>query len=151
MRSGRISTILVTIRSLRTSPEALRLEPLHPIFAAQASGVDLRELDDAAVGDIDAAMDRYAVLVFRDQPLTEGEQIALARRFGPLDAGLRKATGAATRFQYEELIDIGNVRLDGEVAESGDQKLIGVLANQLWHSDRSFQDIRSDESRVESE
>lgn len=120
---------------------ALRLEPLHPVFAAQASGVDLRELDDASVADIDAAMDRYAVLVFRDQPLTEAEQIALAKQFGPLDAGLRKATGAATRFQYEELIDIGNVGLDGEVAESGDQKLVGVLANQLWHSDSSFQDI----------
>ena len=120
---------------------ALRLEPLHPVFAAQASGVDLRELDEASVADIDAAMDRYAVLVFRDQPLTEAEQIALAKQFGPLDAGLRKATGAATRFQYEELIDIGNVGLDGEVAESGDQKLVGVLANQLWHSDSSFQDI----------
>src|SRR5262245_16112500 len=131
---------------------ALTLEPLHPLFAAQVSGVDLRRpLEAATVADIDAAMDRYAVLVFRDQPLSEEEQIALAKHFGPLDAGLRKATGAATRFQYEELIDIGNVRLDGEVAESGDQKLIGVLANQLWHSDRSFQDIRSDESRVESE
>jgi alpha-ketoglutarate-dependent 2,4-dichlorophenoxyacetate dioxygenase len=79
--------------------------------------------------------------VFRDQPLSEAEQIALAKRFGPLDAGLRKATGAATRFQHEELIDIGNVGLNGEVAQSGDQKLIGVLANQLWHSDSSFQDI----------
>ena len=120
---------------------ALRLKPLHPLFAAQASGVDLRELDEASVAEIDVAMDHYAVLVFRDQPFTEGEQIALAERFGPLDAGLRKATGAATRFQYEELIDIGNVGLDGEVAESGDHKLVGVLANQLWHSDSSFQDI----------
>jgi len=121
---------------------ALRLEPLHPLFAAQASGVDLgRPLEADTVADIDAAMDRYAVLVFRDQPLTEGEQIALAKQFGPLDAGLRKATGAATRFQHEELIDIGNVGLDGEVAESGDQKLLGVLANQLWHSDSSFQDV----------
>jgi alpha-ketoglutarate-dependent 2,4-dichlorophenoxyacetate dioxygenase len=67
--------------------------------------------------------------------------VRLAKHFGPLDAGLRKATGAATRFQHEELIDIGNVALDGEVAETTDQKLIGQLANQLWHSDSSFQDI----------
>jgi alpha-ketoglutarate-dependent 2,4-dichlorophenoxyacetate dioxygenase len=121
---------------------ALELEPLHPVFAAQASGIDLRRpLEPAAVAQVDVAMDRYAVLVFRDQALTEAEQIALAKRFGPLDAGLRKATGAATRFQYDELIDIGNVGLDGEVAESGDQKLVGVLANQLWHSDSSFQDV----------
>jgi alpha-ketoglutarate-dependent 2,4-dichlorophenoxyacetate dioxygenase len=33
------------------------------------------------------------------------------------------------------------VALDGEVAQSADQKLIGQLANQLWHSDSSFQDL----------
>ena len=120
---------------------SLSLEPLHPLFAAQASGVDLRRLDDAEVAEIERAMDRYAVLVFRGQPLTEAEQVALARRFGPLDAGLREATGAPTRFQYDELIDIGNIALDGEVAASSDQKLIGVLANQLWHSDSTFQDL----------
>jgi alpha-ketoglutarate-dependent 2,4-dichlorophenoxyacetate dioxygenase len=120
----------------------LVLTAIHPAFAAQASGIDLRRpLDAATVAAIDAAMDRYAVLVFRGQPLTEAEQIALAKQFGPLDAGLRKATGAATRFQHEELIDIGNVALDGAVAQTSDQKLVGQLANQLWHSDSSFQDL----------
>lgn len=115
---------------------------ITPDFAAEASGVELRKpLDAASVRAIDAAMDRYAVLVFRDQPLTEAEQVALAKQFGPLDPGLRKATGAPTRFGYEELIDIGNVALDGEVAQTADQKLIGQLANQLWHSDSSFQDL----------
>ena len=118
------------------------LRPITPSFAGEASGVALRKpLDAAAVRAIDEAMDRYAVLVFRDQPLTEAEQVALAKQFGPLDPGLRKATGAPTRFRYEELIDIGNVALDGEVAQSADQKLIGQLANQLWHSDSSFQDL----------
>ena len=121
---------------------ALRLEPLHPLFAAEASGVELaRPLDPDTVAGIDAAMERYAVLVFRGQPLSEAGQIALARHFGPLDAGLRKATGAPTRFQYEELIDVGNVGYDGEVAARGERKLVGVLANQLWHSDSSFQDL----------
>ena len=121
---------------------ALRLEPLHPLFAARASGVELaRPLDPATVTEIDAAMDRYALLVFHDQPLSQAEQVALARQFGPLDAGLRKATGAPTRFQHEELIDVGNVGYDGEIAAREDRKLVGVLANQLWHSDSSFQDL----------
>jgi alpha-ketoglutarate-dependent 2,4-dichlorophenoxyacetate dioxygenase len=120
----------------------LTFKPLHPLFAAEASGVDLRQpLDPETVDAIDAAMDRHAVLVFRDQPLSQGEQISLARQFGPLDAGLRKATGAATRFQYDELIDIGNVALDGGVAATADRKLIGQLANQLWHADSTFQDL----------
>ena len=118
------------------------LNPITASFAAEVSGVELHQpLDAAAVRAIDEAMDRYAVLVFRDQALTEAEQVALAKQFGPLDPGLRKATGAPTRFRYDELIDIGNVALDGEVAQSADQKLIGQLANQLWHSDSSFQDL----------
>jgi alpha-ketoglutarate-dependent 2,4-dichlorophenoxyacetate dioxygenase len=120
----------------------ITFKPLHPFFAAEAGGVDLRQpLSADTIGAIDAAMDRYAVLVFRGQPLTQAEQVALARQFGPLDSGLRKATGAPTRFQHEELIDIGNVALDGSVAGRDNAKLIGVLANQLWHADSTFQDL----------
>ena len=124
------------------APPKLILKPLHPLFAAEAAGVDLaKPLDPETVGAIDDAMDKHAVLVFRGQPLTEAEQVALARQFGPLDAGLRKATGAATRFKHEELIDIGNVAMDGSVAGRENTKLIGVLANQLWHADSTFQDV----------
>ena len=123
----------------------LTLNPLQPqqlSFAADADGIDLSQpLDAGTVAEIDAAMDHYAVLVFRNQPLDQRQQIAFSKQFGPLDAGLRKATGAATRFQHEELIDIGNVALDGSVADRENTKLIGVLANQLWHSDSTFQDI----------
>ncbi len=117
-------------------------KPLHPLFAAEASGVDLsRPLDAATVAAIDAAMDTYAVLVFRNQPLDQAQQIAFSKQFGPLDAGLRKATGAPTRFQYDQLIDIGNVAIDGSVAKPDNRKLIGQLANQLWHADSTFQDV----------
>ena len=118
----------------------LELRPLHPLCAAEATGVDLRKpLDAATVRAIESAMDRHAVLVFHDQPLDEDEQVAFARQFGPLNAGLRKATGARTRFKHEELIDISNVTLDGAVVAREDAKLIGTIANQLWHSDSSFQ------------
>ena len=121
---------------------SLKLSPVTPAFAAEASGVDLRQtLPAADVDAIDAAMNQYAVLVFRDQPLDQAQQIACARQFGPLDAGLRKATGAATRFAYDELIDISNVALDGSVADAGNARLIGTLGNQLWHTDSSFQPL----------
>lgn len=119
----------------------LQLDPLTPLFAAQARGIDLRRpLDANAARQVEAAMDRYGVLVWRNQPLDEDQQIALARNFGPLDAGLRKAyKGAANRFQYDELLDISNVDASGRIAPPDSVKNIGNLANQLWHSDSSFQ------------
>ena len=120
---------------------ALELKPLHPLFAAEASGIDLRQpLAPASVRAIERAMDQYAVLVFRGQPLTQEEQLAFAKSFGPLDLGLKKATRAAANLTgYDEIIDISNVDAQGKVYARAHRKTVSNLANQLWHSDSSFQ------------
>ena len=49
----------------------LTFRPLHPIFAAEVSPVDLRTVNDReTLSQIRAGMDEYAVLVFREQSLT---------------------------------------------------------------------------------
>jgi len=88
-------------------------------------------------------MDTHAVLVFHGQPLTQDQQIAFAKRFGPLDLGLRKVKGGPHRFKYAELADISNVTAEGEVASREHAKIVGNIANQLWHSDSSFQRPRA--------
>ena len=121
----------------------LQLHPLQP-FAAEASGIDLRQpLSPAQVQQIEQAMDRHAVLVFRGQPLDQDQQIAFARALGPLDLGLRKLKGGPHRFRHAELADISNVKVDGAVAERDHAKIVGNVANQLWHSDSSFQRPRA--------
>ena len=119
----------------------LALKPVNPSFAAEASGVDLRSLDDAAVRAIDEAMDKYAVLVFRDQPLTDEEHLAFAQR---LDGALHTKLGIAAiqknRFGNEALGDISNVGADGELLQPGDRRRAYGLGNRLWHTDASFQD-----------
>ena len=119
----------------------LQLKPLHPLFAAEASGVDLRKpLDAALVREIDAAMDAHAVLVFRGQPLDPDQQVAFAQSFGTLDSGLKKLNpGQPSRFAHEEMIDISNVALDGGLVAADSRKTISNFANQLWHSDSSFE------------
>jgi alpha-ketoglutarate-dependent 2,4-dichlorophenoxyacetate dioxygenase len=57
--------------------------------------------------------------------------------------GLRKLKGGPHRFQYAELADISNVKVDGEVADRNHAKIVGNVANQLWHSDSSFQKPRA--------
>jgi alpha-ketoglutarate-dependent 2,4-dichlorophenoxyacetate dioxygenase len=85
-------------------------------------------------------MDRYAVLVFHGQALDQDQQIAFARRLGPLDIGLGKIRkGRPHRLKYDELADISNVELSGKVAPRESAKVLNNLANQLWHSDSSFQ------------
>jgi alpha-ketoglutarate-dependent 2,4-dichlorophenoxyacetate dioxygenase len=121
----------------------LQLKPLHP-FAAEASGIDIsKPLEPAQVRAIELAMDTHAVLVFRNQPLDQDQQIAFAKSFGPLDLGLRKVKGGPHRFKYAELADISNVKADGEVADREHAKIVGNVANQLWHSDSSFQRPRA--------
>jgi NAD(P)H dehydrogenase (quinone) len=55
-------------------------------FAAEVEGIDLcAPLDAAAVAMIHAGMDRHAVLVFHDQPLTDEQQIAFTRNLGKIE------------------------------------------------------------------
>jgi len=120
----------------------LTFHPLHPGFAAEARGIDLRRAADAATLEaLRAGMDEHAVLVFRDQPLSDAEQIAFAQRF---DGELHAKTGAAVlgrnRFGNEALTDISNVDADGALLPVDDRRRMYGLGNRLWHTDASFQD-----------
>ena len=120
-----------------------KITPLPP-FAARVEGLDLRQpLSPEEVRRIETLMDTHAVLVFPGQQLDQHQQIAYAKNFGPLDLGLRKLTGGPHRFEYAELADISNVTAEGQVAERDHRKIVGNVANQLWHSDSSFQRPRA--------
>jgi alpha-ketoglutarate-dependent 2,4-dichlorophenoxyacetate dioxygenase len=131
----------------------LSLKPLTP-FAAEVHDLDLRApLGPDGRAAIEAAMDQHAVLVFRGQQLDQDQQIAFARALGPLDLGLRRVRMVQTRahrFRHEELADISNVTAEGEVAPRDHAKIVSNLANQLWHSDSSFQKPRAKYSMLYS-
>jgi alpha-ketoglutarate-dependent 2,4-dichlorophenoxyacetate dioxygenase len=122
----------------------LTLRPLTPHLAAEARGLDLSQAPTpASTRAIEQAMDAHGVLVFRDQPLDQAQQIRFAQSFGPLDLGLRKVKGGPHRLEHAALADISNVTVDGEVATRTHAKIVGNVANQLWHSDSSFQRPRA--------
>src|SRR6202795_4110516 len=61
----------------------ISIRQLHPHFFGEVSGVDLRKpLTPQEAADIEAGMDRYAVLLFNDQDITDAQQVAFARIFG---------------------------------------------------------------------
>ena len=58
----------------------MQFTPIGNEFVATVEGIDLRApLDAAVAAAIHAAMDRFAVLVFHDQPLTDEQQIAFTK------------------------------------------------------------------------
>ena len=64
----------------------LDIRPLHPLFAAEITGLDLRTPPALAlVNAIDSAMDQYAVCVLRDQHLDDDQQMAFAKALGKLE------------------------------------------------------------------
>ena len=118
----------------------MQIKQIHPLFVGEVSGIDIRQPPSPeTLAAIDEAMDRYAVLVFRGQPLSEDEQIQWSSAFGSLDTGLTKLSKTPGRLKYQTLMDISNVARDDSIVPAGDKRLAGALANQLWHSDSSFQ------------
>jgi alpha-ketoglutarate-dependent 2,4-dichlorophenoxyacetate dioxygenase len=123
---------------------SLQLKPLHPLFAAEATGIDLTQpVPPQDARAINAAMNQYAVLVWRGQPLTAQQQINFAKTFGPLDIGLKRVFKRPERLEDERLIDISNVDAQGQVAQRDSPKNLSNFANQLWHSDSSFMNPRA--------
>ena len=116
----------------------LSLSPLHPLFAARAEGIDLRDpLDAATVREIEAAMDRRAVLVFRGQALSENEQLAFTARFGPMDPGRHLAVRQHRRVRAE-FADVSNLDEAGRVADRNHRRILSNMATRLWHTDSSY-------------
>jgi taurine dioxygenase len=60
------------------------VEPLSPVLGAVVDGVDLREpIPDAQAAELRDALTRHLVLFFRDQDVTEEQQLQFASVFGP--------------------------------------------------------------------
>jgi len=62
----------------------LQVAPLSGAIGAEVTGLDLAGLDDRTMTEIATALADHLVLVFPDQGLAPGNQIAFARRLGPV-------------------------------------------------------------------
>lgn len=120
----------------------MQITPVHPLFAAEAIGVDLRTPPDAALcAEIDVAMDRYAVLVFPGQQLDDDQQMAFAAALGPLEQSRAVVDADRHRLKHGQMADLSNIDLDGNLLAADDRRRMFNLGNRLWHSDSSFKSI----------
>jgi alpha-ketoglutarate-dependent 2,4-dichlorophenoxyacetate dioxygenase len=117
----------------------LETRPLHPLFAAEVLGVDLRgPPTPGLVAQIDAAMDRYAVVVLRDQDIDDDQQLVFAKALGPLEPTPAVVDAHLHRLKHREMVDISNLEVDGSILGAEDRRRMFNLGNRLWHSDSSF-------------
>lgn len=125
----------------------LAAEPLHPLFAARVTGLDMkRPLAQGEVAEVRALLDRYAVCVFPNAtPLTNEQHIAFARHLGPMQRGrVLTVTGRKERLAaWPELVDVGNLDPDGNIRPAESRARAFNNANRLWHTDMSFHPNRA--------
>src|ERR1041385_6612765 len=120
------------------------IRPLHPVFVGEVAGIDCRRsLNADQVAAIEAGMGRYAVLVFREQFVTDDEQLAFTRHFGELEA--YRTPGHVRRRDEQRLgpgmADFSNLDKSGNIMPADDLVWFFKLADRLWHSDSSFRPV----------
>ncbi len=108
----------------------MEIEPSGATIGAVARGVRITELDDVTWGDLYARWLEYSVLVIPGQFLTRDEQVAFAKRFGPLEF---------------DIIPISNIKADGTLytPEADPDMYMLIQASHVWHTDSSYQPIHA--------
>lgn len=114
----------------------LTLEPLHDLFGARVTGIDLASrLTDEDIAAIAGAMDEYSLLCFPGQNMTDEAQLALTRRLGEPEPN-HVTFGVTGEIDY--FATIGNV-IDAQRKKGNDDAHTRYqTGNNMWHSDSSF-------------
>src|SRR5262245_26594882 len=99
---------------------AVKVKPLSKALGAEISGVDLKEpLSPEEVAAIKDAWNKHLVLVFRDQEITQDEQLRFASYFGELGSRRKAPAKLASRAEgvlqdHEKILLVTNIKIDGE-------------------------------------
>ncbi len=101
-------------------PVGFAVKPLSPALGAEISGLDLsQELPQQTIEDLLEQWRRHIVLVFRDQTLSDEQQLRFAGRFGKI--GVRKqaperlkSRNAGVEQHHPAILLVSNKKVDGK-------------------------------------
>ncbi len=125
---------------------AIPITQLTPTFAGEVTGIDCRQpLSPEKVAAIHAGMAECAVLVFRDQRLSDEEQLRFTLQFGAPEktsggtpGNIHFRTDREVRKLGASIRDFSNIDGSGTPLSTDSRAYLFKLADQLWHSDSSF-------------
>jgi alpha-ketoglutarate-dependent 2,4-dichlorophenoxyacetate dioxygenase len=111
-----------------------------PCLAAEVDGVDIgKPLSPADVAAIHGGMDKYAVLVFRSQPIDDEQQLAFSRSLGEIEHAIGTSLRAPNEYRLPTTFaDVSNLDKDNKPFARDDRRRLFGIGNRLWHSDSSF-------------
>ncbi len=113
---------------------SVEIVPISPALGAEIRGVDLaKPISDEDRAVLDQALNDHVVLLFRDQNLSEEDQIRAAEIFGPIAMRRRPPNGVGPGGDYESPF-----MLVTNIIEGG--KPIGAFGDgEMWfHHDTSY-------------
>ena len=129
----------VAAAPIESGNSVLTCTPIHPHFAARAEGLDLRQpLTEEQRSAVKDAMDKYGVVVFPGQLMSDDEQAAFAMQFGEIEDTPTLVDQERRRLPNMKINDISNLGPDGQIWAADDRRRMFNLGNLLWHSDSSF-------------
>jgi alpha-ketoglutarate-dependent 2,4-dichlorophenoxyacetate dioxygenase len=117
------------------------------MFFSELKGFDLASpLSEEQISSFRTAMNECAVGVVRNaRPLSDEQHVAFSRRLGPLIKMkmLLMVGKSKSRLPFPELIDVGNIDVDGSILPDDDRRRAYNRGNLLWHTDGSFDTPRA--------
>jgi alpha-ketoglutarate-dependent 2,4-dichlorophenoxyacetate dioxygenase len=118
----------------------ITMRQVGPCFAAEVDGIDLgKPLSREEIDAVHAGMDRYAVLVFHDQKITDEQQLAFTRSLGDIEHSIGTSLRGPDEYRLPTTFaDVSNLDKDNKVFARDDRPRLFGLGNRLWHSDSSF-------------
>ena len=123
-----------------TSIKEFSVQPLAKTLGAELIGLDVsKPLNFGTLEILRDAFQKYHLLCFRDQYLTDEQLVAFSTQFGPLEAFPEKDKTKGK----QEVYNVANVSPDGEHLPEDDQRVIFQRNNGRWHTDSSYRDVPS--------
>ena len=121
---------------------SITVKPLHPVFMAEVTGLDLREpLSAGTVTEVEDAINQFGVLVFPGQHIDDEQQMAFSRRFGDLETTVKIYRKDYVPRLNPHVSDISNLDENNQIRRKDDRLRLNGLGNRLWHSDSSFKRV----------
>jgi alpha-ketoglutarate-dependent 2,4-dichlorophenoxyacetate dioxygenase len=121
----------------------ISIRQVGPCLAGEVEGIDMRKpLTPDEVAAIHAGMNRYAVLVFRNQDIDDAQQLAFTRSLGEIEHAIGTSLRAAADYRLPTTFaDVSNLDRDDRPFARDDRRRLFAIGNRLWHSDSSFKPV----------